>query len=125
MLSQIGYFWRDDIANMNKIHVPIVYLDDIYIKKFIQKEVDGEYIQTEDLIRNWWHDPNSFKVIGDKIYHVPRLRNPSKMTDIILCCLYGEKDNSEFKLSWVNLIHQVLKEGVFNWAHILSANIKL
>jgi hypothetical protein len=42
----------------------------------------------------------------------------------MLCHLYGEKDNSKFKLSWVPLIHQVLKEGVFNWAHILSANIK-
>jgi hypothetical protein len=28
-------------------------------------------------------------------------------------------------LSWVPLIHEVLKGEVFNWAHILSANIKL
>jgi hypothetical protein len=80
MLSQIGYFRPDDIANMYKLHAPTVCLDDSYIKKFIQKEVEGEEIQMEDLIRNWWHDPNSFKVIGDKIYHVPWLRNPSKMT---------------------------------------------
>jgi hypothetical protein len=42
----------------------------------------------------------------------------------MLCRLYGENDSSKFKLSWVPLIHQVLKEEVFNWAHILSANIK-
>ena len=78
----------------------------------------------EDLIMNWWHDLNCFKVIGDKIYHVPWLRNPSKMTNLMLCHLYGEKDNSKFKLSCVLLIHQVLKEGVFNWSHILSSNIK-
>jgi hypothetical protein len=46
------------------------------------------------------------------------------MKDIILYRLYGEKDNSKFKLSWVSVIHQVLKYGIFNWAHILSANIK-
>ena len=72
--------------------------------------MEGEEIQMEDLIRNWWHDPNSFKVIGDKIYHVPWLRNPSKMTNLMLCHLYGEKDNSKLKLSCVLLIHQVLKK---------------
>jgi hypothetical protein len=88
MLSQIGYFWPDDIANMYKLHAPTVCLDDSYIKKFIQKEVEGEEIQMEDLIRNWWHDPNSFKVIGDKIYHVPWLRNPSKILWVILILPY-------------------------------------
>jgi hypothetical protein len=43
---------------------------------------------------------------------------------IMLCRLYGEKDASKFKLGWVPIIHQVTKEEVFNWEHILSANIK-
>jgi hypothetical protein len=58
MISKIGYFWQDGIANMYKLHPPTVCLDDSYINKFIQKEVEGEEIQM-----NWWHDPNSFKVI--------------------------------------------------------------
>jgi hypothetical protein len=58
------------------------------------------------------------------MYLVLRLKKPSKLIAIILCHLYGEKDSSKFKLSWVPLIHQVLKEEVFNLAHIISANIK-
>jgi hypothetical protein len=42
----------------------------------------------------------------------------------MICRLYGENDATKFKLRWVPLIHQILKEKVFNWAHILSANIK-
>jgi hypothetical protein len=62
----VGSFRPDDISNMYKLGAPTVYLDDNFIKKFIQKEVEGEEIQMVDLIRDWWHDPNSFKVIGDK-----------------------------------------------------------
>jgi hypothetical protein len=46
------------------------------------------------------------------------------MVAIMLCRLYGKKDTSKFKSGWVPLIHCVLKEKVFNWAYILSANIK-
>jgi hypothetical protein len=42
----------------------------------------------------------------------------------MLCHLYGEKYSFKFKLSWVPLIHQVLTGNIFNWAHILSANVK-
>jgi hypothetical protein len=66
-----------------------------------------------DLIREWWYDPNSFKVIGDKVYPIPRLNKSPMLVAIMLCLLYGEKDSSKFKLSWVPLIHQVLTEEYF------------
>jgi hypothetical protein len=40
----VGSFRRDDITNMDKLDMPIVSLDDNFIKKFVQKEVDGEEI---------------------------------------------------------------------------------
>jgi hypothetical protein len=77
-----------------------------------------------DLIRDWWHDPSAFKIISDKIYPIQRLKKPPMLVSIMLCRLYGEKDSLKFKLGWVPLIHHILKGKIFNWAHILSANIQ-
>jgi len=78
----------------------------------------------EHLIREWWYDPDSFKVIGEKIYHVTKLKKSQMLVFIMLCRLYGEKNPSRFKLSWVPIIRQVLVGNIFNWAHILSTNLK-
>jgi hypothetical protein len=48
---------------MYKLGAPTVCLDDSVIKIFVHKEVEGEEIQMVDLIRELWHDPNSFKII--------------------------------------------------------------
>jgi hypothetical protein len=61
---------------MYKLIPPTVRLDDNFIKDFIKKNVEKEELQMVDLIKEWWYDPNSFKIIGDKIYPVPRLKNP-------------------------------------------------
>jgi len=66
------------------------------------------------LIKEWWFDPDSFKVVGDKIIHVPKLNKAPMLVSIMLCCLYGEKNPSKFKLDWVPLIHQVLAGKIFN-----------
>jgi hypothetical protein len=58
-----------------------------------------------NLIREWWHDSNSFKIIAGKIYHVPRMKKPSLLVAIMICRLYGEKYYFKFKLGWVPLIH--------------------
>ena len=78
----------------------------------------------DHLIREWWYDPDSFKVIGEKIYHVTKLKKSPMLVFIMLCRLYGEKNPSRFKLSWVPIIRQVLVGNIFNWAHILSTNLK-
>ena len=49
MLSQIGSFRPHDIADMQKLDAPTICLDDSFTKKIIQKEVEGEEIQMEDL----------------------------------------------------------------------------
>jgi hypothetical protein len=49
----VGSFRRDDITHMYKLDMPTLSPDDNFIKKFIQKEVDGEEIRMDDLIRNW------------------------------------------------------------------------
>jgi hypothetical protein len=66
----VGSFRPDDVANMYKLSHPQLGLDDNFIKEFIQKEVEKDELQMVDLIREWWSDPNSFKIIGDKIYPV-------------------------------------------------------
>jgi len=76
-----------------------------------------------DLIREWWSDPNSFKIIGDKIYHVPRLNKSPMLVSIMIYHLYGFFF-FKFKLGWFPLINQVLMGMVFNWANILFVNIK-
>jgi hypothetical protein len=109
---------------MYRLIPPTVRLDDNFIKEFIKKNVEKEEMQMAHLIKEWWFDPDSFKVIGDKIYHVPKLKKSPMLVSIMLCHLYGEKNSSKFKLGWVPLIHQVLAGNIFNWAHILSANLK-
>jgi hypothetical protein len=43
----------------------------------------------------------------------------------MLCRLYGEPNALQFKLEWVPLIHHILDKGnIFNWAVILSSNLK-
>jgi hypothetical protein len=69
---------------MYKLGPPKICLDDNFIKSFIEKEVEGEEMQMGDLIREWWHDSNSFKIIADKIYHVPRLKKPPMLVAIML-----------------------------------------
>jgi hypothetical protein len=120
----VGSFRPEDVNNMYKLSPPIVRLDDNFIKEFIKKNVKEEEVQIPDLIKEWWYDPNSFKIMGDKMYLVPRLKKSPMLVAIMLCHLYGEKNSTKFKLSWVPLIHQVLTRKVFNWSHILSANIK-
>jgi hypothetical protein len=109
---------------MYKLSQPTINLDDNFINKFIKEKFKKEEMQMAQLIREWWFDPDSFKVIGDKMYHVTRLKKSPMLVSIILCRLYGEKNPSRFKLGWVPLIHQVLAGNIFNWAHILSANLK-
>jgi hypothetical protein len=48
----------------------------ILLKVSFRRKLRGEEMQMDDLIREWWHDPNSFKIIGDQTYHVPRLKKP-------------------------------------------------
>jgi hypothetical protein len=64
----VGSFRPDDISNMYKLSPPTICLDDNFMKSFIEKEVVGEEMQMGDLIREWWHDSNAFKIITDKIY---------------------------------------------------------
>jgi hypothetical protein len=78
----------------------------------------------DDVIRDWWYDPNDFKFVGDKKYTVSRLKKPQKLIAITLYHLYGENDATKFELSWVPLIHQIIKATIFNWEHILFDNIK-
>jgi hypothetical protein len=101
----VGSFRPEDISNMYKLGPPKVCLDDNFIKSFIEKEVEKEEMQMGDLIREWWHDSNSFKIIADKIYPIPRLKKPPMLVAIMLCHLYGENDSFKFKLGWVPLIH--------------------
>jgi hypothetical protein len=58
-----------------------------------------------DLIREWWHDSNPFKLLSEKIYPFPILKKPPMLVAIMLCHIYGEKYSSNFKLGWVPLIH--------------------
>jgi hypothetical protein len=95
---------------MYKLGAPIVCLDDSFMKKIIQKEVEKEEVQMVDLTHEWWHDTNSFRLLGDPRYHVPKLKKPIMLIAIMLCLLYGEKDSFKFKLGWVPLLHQFSKE---------------
>jgi hypothetical protein len=110
---------------MYKLRPTTICLDEIFLKNFIEEEVVGEEMQMRDLIKEWWHDSNALKIIENKIYHVPRLKKSPMLVATMIYRLYGEKDSFKFKLSWVPLIHQVLKGEVFNWAHIFSTNISL
>jgi hypothetical protein len=109
---------------MYRLSRPTTKLDDNFMNEFIKEKVKKEEMQMAHLIREWWYDPDSFKVIGEKIYHVTRLKKSPMLVSIMLCRLYGEKNPSRFKLSWVPIIHQVLVGNIFNWAHILSTNLK-
>jgi hypothetical protein len=47
-----------------------------------------------DLIKDWYYDPNSFKIIGDNIYPVPRLKkSPMLIYHHALSSIYGKKDS--------------------------------
>jgi hypothetical protein len=59
----IGSFRPEDIFNMYKLKSKEVSLDEIFLEEFEAKEVNGENIQMDDLIREWWYDPPSFKLI--------------------------------------------------------------
>jgi hypothetical protein len=120
----IGSFRPEDISNMYKLEPTKVNLDENFIEGFIEKEIKKEEVQMVDLIRDWWHDSSTFKIISDKIYPIQKLKKPPMLVATMLCRLYGEKDSLKFKLGWVPLIHQILKGKIFNWAHILSANIQ-
>jgi hypothetical protein len=90
---------------MYKLEPPKVCLDDKFINSFIEKEVEVEEMQMGDLIREWCHESNSFKIITDKIYLVPRLNKSPMIVAIMLCHFYGEKNSFTFKLGWVPLIY--------------------
>jgi len=81
-----------------------IKLDDDFIDKFIKAKVGKEEMQMAHLIREWWFDRNTFKVIGDKMYRVTRPKKSLMLVATMLCHLYGEKNLSKFKLSWVPII---------------------
>jgi hypothetical protein len=62
----VGSFRPKDISNMHKLRPPKVCLDDNFINGFIEKEVEKEEIQMGDLIREWWYDSNTFKIISER-----------------------------------------------------------
>jgi hypothetical protein len=85
---------------MYKLGSPKFCLDDNFIKGFIEKKVEKEEIQMGDLIKEWWYDSNSFKIISNKIYHIQILKKLPILVAIMLCHLYGEKDSFKFKLGF-------------------------
>jgi hypothetical protein len=113
----LGLSSSDDISNMYNLDIPTFCLDDNFIKNFIQKVVEKEELQMVDLIREWWNDHNSFKIIGDKIYPIPRLKKPPMLVSIMLCRLYGEKDSFKFKLGWFPFISRwkSVATHLFRW----------
>jgi len=72
---------------MYRLSPPIVKLDEIFIKEFIKEKVEKEEMQMTHLIKEWWFNPDSFKVIGDKIYHVTKLKKSPMLVVIMICHL--------------------------------------
>ena len=77
-----------------------------------------------DTIRQWWEEPEKFKVKKDQEYLVAILRKVYKLVAAMLCRLYGRPDCSTFSSSWATIMEYVTTHGArFNWASILMTSM--
>jgi hypothetical protein len=110
---------------MYKLPKPEIKLDEKFLDAFVRKEVTDMQIQMPELIKEWLVDDSNFKIRSKGLYPINSLKESPMTLATMLCRLYGEPNALQFKLEWVPLIHQVLDKGnIFNWAIILSNNLK-
>jgi len=79
----ISSFILDDVSNMHKLSPPTISLDESFLREFIKKNVENEEMKMADLIKEWWHDPNFFKIIGEKVYPIPILNKAPMLVAIV------------------------------------------
>jgi len=76
-----------------------------------------------ELIREWWYDTSSVKVISDRVYPIQNMKKTTLVSKHNAMSIVGEKDPHKFKLGWILLIHEILARKIFNWEHIRLANL--
>jgi hypothetical protein len=61
---------------------------------------------------------------GERYILMQYLKIPYKMLNTMICILYGEETNTQFRMEWFMMAYTVVKtRQVFNWETILTYNI--
>ena len=93
-------------------------------EKFTQGWALAHAVPVVDTIRQWWAEPDKFKVKKDQEYLVASLRKVYKLVAAMLCRLYGRPDATTFNGTWDTIMeHVMMHDTHFNWANILMTSM--
>ena len=135
--------WALDNANPNKhtfddhIHIPLAsfHLEvfsrayalgpprKILSSKFLDETISQ--FNYEEVVKHWMENPTKYVPRPSDSCLISWFKEPFSFLSAMLCRLYGLENCSLFKAEWVPVAHHILLIGEsFNWAHILSLNLK-
>lgn len=80
---------------------------------------------TKDILRDWWQDPEKFRVRTDQAYKTEGLCKVYQLIAVMMSQLYGKGERDVFFGTWVPLMYVVATQGtIFNWVSILSSSLR-
>ena len=92
-------------------------------RKFLDEAISR--FDYEDVVKSWIENPTLFVSQPGNIYPTSWFREPFSLLAAMFYRLYGEANCTFFKAEWVPATQHIVVAGEsFNWAQIISINLK-
>jgi hypothetical protein len=108
-----------DIRISYQTHEPTISLNESFLEKFRVDSIDFKY-----LVKDWYTSQVRQVKEGERYILMKYLNILYMILNTMICILYGEETNTQFRMEWFMMAYTVVKtRHLFNWETILTYNI--